>query len=230
MSTSTNSLFWRLSVQIAAIKLITIRSDVPRLSQSCYICQKHRYTVVFCDLKHIDQYFQEVTQPEVLSYLRQQYRVEEVCLRSDDKAPFVMGSVTDYKVMQMCSIGGFNHFSRSTLQEDRQALINLICGIKDKFGMKLLQENSKDWRDRFLEKLKYPVADVALVNLPPKIEQVDGVSAEELRRYVDDTQLNVFVFAAFLKPGKHQIILYDQQSGKFWVKNFVVQMRRSEVA
>jgi hypothetical protein len=151
-------------------------------------------------------------------------------LRSDDKAPFVMGSITDYKVMQMCSIGGFNHFSRSTLQEDRQALINLICGIKDKFGMKLLQENSKDWRDRFLDKLKYPVADVALVNLPPKIEQVDGVKAEELRRYVDDTQLNVFVFAAFLKPGKHQVILYDQQSGKFWVKNFVVQMRRSEVA
>jgi hypothetical protein len=36
------------------------------------------------------------------------------------------------------------------------------------------------------------------------------------------------VYAAYLKPGKHQIIVYDKSKDKFWAKNIVVEMRKSE--
>jgi hypothetical protein len=33
------------------------------------------------------------------------------------------------------------------------------------------------------------------------------------------------VFAGYLKPGLHQIIVYDQQDDTFWAKNLVVDVR-----
>jgi hypothetical protein len=32
-----------------------------------------------------------------------------------------------------------------------------------------------------------------------------------------------------MKPGKHQIIVYDRKLNQFWVKNIMVEMRACEV-
>jgi hypothetical protein len=54
------------------------------------------------------------------------------------------------------------------------------------------------------------------------------LSAEKVARILDDVKGQIFVYAAYLKPGKHQIIVYDKSKDKFWAKNIVVEMRKSE--
>lgn len=48
-------------------------------------------------------------------------------------------------------------------------------------------------------------------------------------RSVDDTEGNLFVFAGYLRPGRHQIIIKDPKSNTFWAKNIVVEMRKCEI-
>lgn len=37
------------------------------------------------------------------------------------------------------------------------------------------------------------------------------------------------MYAGFLKPGRHQIIIYDKPTNKYWAKNIVVDLRKSEI-
>ena len=39
----------------------------------------------------------------------------------------------------------------------------------------------------------------------------------------------MFVYAAFLKPGRHQVIVHDQMTETFWVKNIVVDNRNCDI-
>lgn len=36
------------------------------------------------------------------------------------------------------------------------------------------------------------------------------------------------MYAGFLKPGRHQIIIYDQLSDTFWAKNIVIDLRECD--
>lgn len=37
------------------------------------------------------------------------------------------------------------------------------------------------------------------------------------------------MYAGFLKPGRHQIVVYDKVTNKYWAKNIVVDLRKSEI-
>jgi len=43
----------------------------------CWICSKWKYTVIFVDKKSFSQYYTEVTDPHVISYIRKQYGLDE---------------------------------------------------------------------------------------------------------------------------------------------------------
>ena len=100
-------------------------------------------------------------------------------------------------------------------------------------GEQVMKNNSKDWRVRLFENLPYNADDTLLVNLPKKIDEKFSaqynLSAEKVSKILDDVKGQIYVYATYLKPGKHQIIVYDKQKDKFWAKNIVVEMRKSEV-
>lgn len=79
-------------------------------------------------------------------------------------------------------------------------------GLETKDGEQLIKLNSKDWRDRLFENLPYKPDDCMLVNLPVKIDQQlvrYQMSSEKIAKILDDSQGNIYVFAGYLKPGKH---------------------------
>jgi hypothetical protein len=39
----------------------------------------------------------------------------------------------------------------------------------------------------------------------------------------------VFVFAGFVRPGRHVIIIYDPETKEFYQKDIVVEVRKSEI-
>lgn len=55
------------------------------------------------------------------------------------------------------------------------------------------------------------------------------LTQEEINLTLDDVDGNIFIYATFLKPGRHQIIIKDQINGVFWAKNIVVDPRRCEI-
>jgi hypothetical protein len=79
--------------------------------------------------------------------------------------------------------------------------------------------------------LPFKAEDVMLVNLQDKIDakMPQGLSQQEIESVLDDSTQSIFVYAGFLKPGKHDIIVYDQESGKLWQKSIVVDLRKGEI-
>jgi len=41
----------------------------------------------------------------------------------------------------------------------------------------------------------------------------------------DDTDGKIFVYAGYLKPGRHQVIVYDPETEQWWGKNIAVDLR-----
>lgn len=39
----------------------------------------------------------------------------------------------------------------------------------------------------------------------------------------------MFVFAGFVRPGRHVIIIYDPETKEFYQKDIVVEVRKSEI-
>ena len=92
---------------------------------------------------------------------------------------------------------------------------------------------AKEWRERLFDSLPFDAADTLLVNLPVKIDEKYAerykLTVEQVAKIQDDVKGNIFVYAAYLKPGKHQIVLYDQTSDTFWAKNIMVEMRTCDI-
>lgn len=86
--------------------------------------------------------------------------------------------------------------------------------------------NSKDWRERFLDNLPFRMDDIMIVNMPEAPVKVQGMLTKQLS--FDDLQGQIFVFAGYLKPGRHQLIIRDAQSDTFWAKNIIVDLRKGD--
>ena len=64
------------------------------------------------------------------------------------------------------------------------------------------------------ENLPYPEKDVLICNVPEshisrKLERGEPLNAKEIKQRKDESANDVFVFAGFVEPGKHQIIIKD---------------------
>ena len=47
-------------------------------------------------------------------------------------------------------------------------------------------------------------------------------------KYNEDENLEVHVYAGFLKPGYHQLLIYDPQMGKAYYKDFIINLNLRE--
>jgi len=70
------------------------------------------------------------------------------------------------------------------------------------------QANAKDWRERLLENIPYKFEDICFINLPEKFDPVvfkrNKFFTQELINVVlDDAKGSIFVYANYLKPGRH---------------------------
>ena len=78
-------------------------------------------------------------------------------------------------------------------------------------GESIILQNSRDWRERLLDNLPFKIEDLLLVNMPEKEKQDATANAKkkiimrqgQVVRSVDDTEGNLFVFAGYLRPGRH---------------------------
>ena len=70
----------------------------------------------------------------------------------------------------------------------------------------------KQWRSLLLNSQKYR-EEIVSVNFP-------------LAEDVDD---KVFVFAGFVKPGKHVIVIYDPPTDNLYFKHIIVEVRKQEI-
>ena len=70
-------------------------------------------------------------------------------------------------------------------------------------------ETSSDWREKLLESLPYK--DRELVNLPPKFDShlYNLLPSQQVSKMQEDLKNNIFVFAAYLSPNRHLIVVYD---------------------
>ena len=91
--------------------------------------------------------------------------------------------------------------------------MSLALGLFNKVGLAVQQANAKDWRERLLENIPYKIEDTCFVNLPEKFDPASfrkkNVTQEEINTALDDADGSIFIYATFLKPGRHQIIIKD---------------------
>ena len=145
----------------------------------------------------------------------------------------------------MSSVATFNMCLESardnrtvTKTKDLEKVLEFANGFENEEGENINTQNSKDWKDRMFENLPFKADDILFINLP---QVATSVVANQNKRkpslsvitkfesFVDDIKGNLFVFSGFLKPGIHQIIVYDQITTKFWAKNIIVDLRKSEI-
>jgi len=70
------------------------------------------------------------------------------------------------------------------------------------------QANAKDWRERLLENIPFKFEDTCFINLPEKFDPVTfkrqkDMTQEMINIVLDDAKGSIFVYATFLKPGRH---------------------------
>lgn len=86
--------------------------------------------------------------------------------------------------------------------------------MKNAFGNKLSVLNDLDWYQRFKENLPFQEKDILICNLPEtnvsrKLQRGEPLTAKELKQRKEEAVNDVFVFAGFVEPGKHEIVIKD---------------------
>ena len=90
------------------------------------------------------------------------------------------------------------------------SVLNISQGIKSKFGRKISMLTTEDWIKRLYNNLPYSKDDILICNLnqdditkkiltDPKYD-IDRQILNERQR---QSQEDIFIFAGFVKPGKH---------------------------
>ena len=62
-----------------------------------------------------------------------------------------------------------------------------------------------------------------------KLARREELSEAEVQIRKDESTNDVFVFAGYVEPGKHQIIIKDQQTKKYFAREIVVDARNVDI-
>ena len=82
--------------------------------------------------------------------------------------------------------------------------------------------------------MPFPKDEILICNFPTdKLtkEVVSGLAptAEERHARAEEARNNIFVYAGFIQPGKHQIMIRDKMTNTLWVREIVVDIRRRDI-
>ena len=154
-----------------------------------------------------------------------------------------MGSFTRNVVVQMIDIAMFNLFldekevkKNLGTQGERamKAVLQISQGVKNTYGERLSVLSDLDWLLRFKGNLPFEEKDITICNLPQtnlSEKVVNGIQLtnQEKKQRKQESTNDIFCFAGFVEPGKHQIIIKDQLTGNYFVREIVVDVRKRDI-
>ena len=115
-----------------------------------------------------------------------------------------------------------------------KAILQVSQGMKNTFKSQISVLTEQDWLSRFKENLPFPERDMLICNIPEsaiadKIERGERLSKAEIDKRKWESTSDVFVFAGYVQPGKHQIIIKDQETGNYYAREIVIDARNREI-
>ena len=79
----------------------------------------------------------------------------------------------------------------------------------------MIEKGQAYWREKMFDSFTAP-DDICFVNLPKDTHEVED-------------SRNFYVYAGYLKPCKHQIVIFDELKNTYWLKNIIVDHRMNDV-
>ena len=65
--------------------------------------------------------------------------------------------------------------------------------------------------------------------LSRKIQRGEILKIEEQKKRKEESENDIYVYAGYVEPGKHQIIIKDQSTNRWFSREIVVEARRREI-
>lgn len=202
-----------------------------RNKNDCTVCDRYQYTQVHYQRGVLarNKGLLEITDKKIVGELRYQYCKDYLNNRTD--TPLIMGSVV-------------RKFERQRLFERKLKMLRTplycllaICQCRDFFedqrGVKALKKGAEKFMktdsiallerlnlDKKLKGWPHILNDMANHN---ELTDVRTINLPDLSAYNVEAQ-EWFTFADFMKPGYHQVIIYDPKLDRAFCKDFVVKL------
>ena len=186
--------------------------------------------MVFVDRSKYSNYFSEVTDPKVIDYIRREYKLDEpdLLISKNTKNPTVMGSITKFTACQTVKVATYSLCLSKDVawfgvenETNVRHVLESANGLHNEKGDELIEKGQFNWRERMFDNFTN-ADDICFVNLPKSNPEDSLTDLEQAGR-------SVYVYAGYMKPGKHQIIVYDEPKNEYWIKNIIVDYRHAEV-
>ena len=66
-------------------------------------------------------------------------------------------------------------------------------------------------------------------NLTSKVLAGDVLDKKDKEKRKEESQNDIYVYAGYVEPGKHQIIIKDQITGKYYTREIVLETRSRDI-
>ena len=73
------------------------------------------------------------------------------------------------------------------------------------------------------------VCNLPETELSRKLDRGEPLTMPEIKARKEEAENDIFVFAGYVEPGKHQIIIKDQKLEKWYAREIVVEARQREI-
>ena len=168
---------------------------------------------------------------------------DDLLMSENKDFPLILGGVTKNTAVSMIDIAMFNLFcdakkikSKLGGQGERalRSMLTVSQGMTSQFSSKLSNLADPDWLSRFREVAPFSDKDMLTVNMPQsrisdKIERGQALSKQEKEDRKLESQQDIYVYAGFVEPGKHQIVIKDQMTNRWFSREIVVEARRPDI-
>ena len=104
--------------------------------------------------------------------------------------------------------------------------------------------SKKNYMSRVLKKQEYANSygklfknmpfknDTTMVGISSNVEIVNQILESDqgaTQREQSISNNDIYVFAGYLSPGKHEVVIHDIKSNKYYAREFIVDVRKSNV-
>jgi len=216
-----------------------------RLCEKCWLCDKSRYTVIVFNRELASKYFTEVTEPSRLYELKQKYKLSEYDSIVDQRpdAVQIMGDFTDNVVCNMLDINMFNLLlDKYSLRENygKEAgamvdeIINAALGMENYVGKCMKKMEFADSYGKLFKNMPFKSVDTTMLGITNSIELRSEISKIDFssgqpQRQQSVSNNDIFVFAGYLQPGKHELVIHDTKTHKVYLRDFIADVRTCDV-
>lgn len=206
---------------------------------SCWICDQWKYTVIIFSRKDFKEHYTPITDDEKIAEIEEMYDLSAKPITINDRVyPLILGSITRHCVIAMSDVAAFNRIldeKRNANNLPKTPTPNRSSGLSSSMSRQPTKPaDDPDWLLAFKENLPYPERDIVICCLPrtrqnEMVEKGEKLKPLQVRQRREDAVNDVFLYAGFVQPGKHQILIKDQEKGSYFAREVVIDIRRRDV-